>query len=373
MRALPIHLKPALGLVATLAALHAMTALAAPVNYEMNLRTASGMGAEGGAGSVLGMLFGGKGASVTRTMDLRLANPADIPDGYSATHTVPEAMHIGPALPLKGERRTTGEGGRSEETQPDGRVLIYWGCSVTVLKGQPEIIDFKALGARVSPEVMALAQRGRMAGGKGGAKDDAARTSLPPRTLGWPWGDNGFRGIPGNASAVGEHVIAASFMPQEIRFTLDKELDFLEPINLKTTATNTRAAIPLAWDALTRARGYDLSAVGANDEKELVLWLVAKGKSPMLPGRQHECTIPAGIFAKSQMTMVSAEAHGPAQTFAFPPQKPGEKKPLVWTARVRVNAFDNLLVGMQEAAGDAAVESVAPAGAGSLLKGLFGH
>lgn len=132
--------------------------------------------------------------------------------------------------------------------------------------------------------------------------------------------------------------------------------------------------IPLTWDPLTRAHGYDLSAVGANGEKELVLWLATKGKSPMLPGRQHECTIPAGIFAKAQMTMVSAEAYGPVQGFAYPPQKPGEKKPPVWTARVRVNAFDGLLVGMQEAAaGDAAAESVAPAGTGSLLKGLFGR
>lgn len=377
MRTLPNRLQPALGLAAILAALHATTAMAAPVNYAMNLRTASGMGAGGGVGSALGMLFGGQGASVTRTMDLRLANPADIPEDYSAAHTVPAAMHIGPALPLKGERRTSGEGGRSEETQPDGRVLIYWGCAATVPKGQPEIIDFKALGARVSPEVMALAQRGRMSGGKNGSKDGAVRSSLPPRTLGWPWGDNDFKSIPDNASAVGEHVIKASFMPQEIRFTLDKELDFLEPINLKTAAANTHAAIPLTWDALTRARGYDLNAVGANGEKEIVLWMAVKGKSPMLPGRQHECTIPAGIFAKSQMTMVSAEAHGPVQGFAFPPQKPGEKKPLVWTARVRVNAFDSLLVGMQEAAAgaasDAAVESVAPAGAGSLLKGLFGR
>lgn len=375
MRNLPNRLQPALGLAAILAALHATSALAAPVNYEMNLRTASGMGAGGGVGSALGMLFGGQGASVTRTMDLRLANPDDIPDGYNAVHTVPETMRIGPALPLKGERRSSGESGRSEETPPDGRVLIYWGCAATVPKGQPEIIDFKALGARVAPEVMALAQRGRMAGGKGGSKE--ARTSLPPRTLSWPWGDNDFRGIPDNASAVGEHLVKASFMPQEIRFTLDKELDFLEPINLKTTAANTRATIPLTWDALTRARGYDLSAVGANGEKEMVLWLAVKGKSPMLPGRQHECTIPPGIFAKSQMAMVSAEAHGPAQGFTFPPQKPGEKKPLIWTARVRINAFDSLLVGMQEAAagaaGDTAVESVVPAGAGSLLKGLFGR
>ncbi|MBI5860935.1 MAG: hypothetical protein HZB64_01940 [Rhodocyclales bacterium] len=384
MRTPSNRLQPALGLaaaLATLAALHATPSIAAPVNYEMDLRTASGLGAgsgmAGGIGSALGMLFGGQGASVMRTLDLRLVNPADIPEGYSAAHTVPAAMHIGPALPLTGERRTPGESGRSEETPPDGRVLIYWGCSATVSKGQPEVIDFKTLGARVSPEVMALAQRGRMSGGKSGAKDGAARASLPPRTLGWPWGDKDFRGIPDNASAVGEHVVKASFMPQEIRFTLDKELDFLEPINLKTTAANTRATIPLTWDALTRARGYDLSAAGANGEKELVLWLATKGKSPMLPGRQHECTIPAGIFAKTQMTMVSAEAYGPVQGFAYPPQKPGEKKPLVWTARVRVNAFDGLLVGMQEAATDAAtgaaVDSVAPAGAGSLLKGLFGR
>ena len=104
--------------------------------------------------------------------------------------------------------------------------------------------------------------------------------------------------------------------------------------------------------------------------------MAAKGKSPMLPGSQHECTIPDGVFAKSEMAMVSAVAHGPTQGFAYPPQKPGEKKPLVWTAKVGVTAFDSAMVGMGEAggnaAGAAAADSVAP-GVGGLLKGIFGR
>jgi hypothetical protein len=357
-----------------------MSVAAAPVNYEMNLRTLSGMGA-GGVGSALGMMFGARGASFSKAMDLRLVNPEDIPADYEAAHTVPAPMGIGPRLPLKGERRgSVARSGERADSEADGRVLIYWGCSPTVAKGQPEIIDFKALSTRFSPEVAAALQRGRQrgaAGGSGGSGGEAE--SLPPRSLGWPAGDRDFRAIPVDASAVGEHLVNASFMTQEIRFTLGRELDFLEPMNLKTSAATTRQAIPLSWDALTRARGYDLTAVGARSEKEMVMWLAAKGKTPMLPGSQHECTIPDGIFAQSgdaQMVMVSAIVHGPTQGFAYPPQKPGEKKPLIWTARVRVIGMDSVVVGMGDAAAGAAAEhenSSAPAvGVGTVIKGLFG-
>lgn len=346
-------------------------AIAAPVNYEMNLHTASGMGSGGGVAAGLGMLFGGgKSSSVMRNMDLRLVNPADLPADYSAAHTVPEAMKIGPALPLKGERRSGGrDGDDSREREPEGRVLIYWGCSPTVPKGQPEIIDFKALAGSVSPEIAAMARQGMQRGAKG----SAAGESLPPRAIGWPWHDRDYKGIPDDASAVGDHVVKANFMKDDIRFALGKDLDFLAPINLKTSAGNTRAAIPLTWDAQARVRGYDLTAVGAGSEKEVVMWMAAKGKSPMLPGSQHECTIPEGIFAKAQMAMVNAVAHGPTQGFAYPPQKPGEKKPLIWSARVRVNAMDNIAVGLGEAAGGAAEESAAPAGLGGLLRGVLGR
>lgn len=345
-------------------------ALAAPVNYEMNLRTSSGMGA-GGASGMLGMMMD-QGSGVTKTMDLRLTNPADIPSGYNAEHTVPEVMRFGPVLPLKGERRGTGESGPGEE--PDGKLLIYWGCSATVAAGQPEVIDFKSMGNRLPPEVAAMARQSRR--GKGGG--DSGDT-LPPRTLWWPHGDSGFSGIPAESSAVGDHVVKASFMQREIHYTLDKEMDFLEAINLKASSADLKAAIPLKWDALARARGYNLQAVGAVGEKEMVIWMAAKNKNPMLPGTQNSCTIPAGIFQKAEGAMTIAEAVGPSKGFAYPPQKPGEKKPLIWAATVRVSGFDYLMLGMEdmakEAVGDAAADSVVPGGGALIksLKGIFGQ
>jgi hypothetical protein len=136
--------------------------------------------------------------------------------------------------------------------------------------------------------------------------------------------------------------------------------------------------VPLNWDGLSRAKGYNLNAVGAA-EKEVVIWMAVRNKSPMLPASQTSCTIPAGIFEKVQMAMVAEEGVGPQNTFAYPPQKPGEpKKPLIWTAHVRVSTSDTALLGLQqaagEAAGDAAADSVVP-GAGSVfksIKGIFG-
>ncbi len=352
-------------LTLALAAL-ALPAAAAPTVYEMRLMTHAGMGA-GGMGGLMSMLGGG-GGSVSHNMDLRLTSPGDLPADYQAAHTVPDAMRIGPQLPLKGERR--GGGGSDPEGEADGRVLIYWGCSPMVPKGQPEVIDFRAMTGKVPPEIQAMARQSRS---QGKAPRDA---SLPPRSIGWPQGDSNYRGIPDGASAVGDHVVKANFMKDDIRFALTPALDFLEPMGLKAQASDLKAAIPLTWNALTRARGYDLQAVSASNDKDMVIWLANRNKSPMLPASQHECTIPEGIFAKGEMAMLTGIAHGPVQGFSYPLQKPGEKKPLIWTATVNVSAFDSVFLGMDMAAAGAAGESgkgsLMP-GVGDVIKGLFGR
>ena len=159
----------------------ALPAGAAPTHYEMNLTTHAGMGA-GGMASMFSMMAGGRGGGVTRHMDLRLTSPSDLPGDYQAAHTVPGAMGIGPQLPLTGERRSSGGGGPDGE--PEGRVLIYWGCSPTVQKGQPEVIDFRSLAGKVPPEIQAMARQSRSQG-----RDAGRDASLPPRTIGWPQGD----------------------------------------------------------------------------------------------------------------------------------------------------------------------------------------
>jgi hypothetical protein len=353
-------------LTLALAAL-ALPAAAAPTIYEMRLTTHAGMGA-GGMGGLMSMLGGGGGSSVSHNMDLRLTAPGDLPADYQAAHTVPDAMRIGPQLPLQGERRGSGGSGGSSapDGEPDGRVLIYWGCSPTVQKGQPEVIDFRSLAGKVPPEIQAMARQSRS---QGKASRDAA---LPPRSIGWPQGDQNYRGIPDGASAVGDHVVKANFMKDDIRLALTPALDFLEPMGLKAQASDLKAAIPLVWNALTRARGYDLQAVSAGNDKDIVMWLAARNKSPMLPGSQHECTIPEGIFAKGEVAMLTGIAYGPVQGFSYPPQKPGEKKPLIWSATVNISAFDSVMLGMEMAAAGAAKESAMP-GVGDVLKGLFGR
>jgi len=342
---------------------------AAPVNYQMNLHTQSGFTA-GGATGMLGMMMGGTGSSVSKAMDLRLTNPTDIPSGNAAEHRVPDGMRIGPSLPLKGELRSSAGG---ESGEPDGKVLIYWGCGPTVLKGQPETIDLRNLASKVSPEVAAMARSARAT--SGGGSDE----SLPPRTLRWPHDDRNFRGIPAESSAVGEHLVKASFMRQDIRYSLGSDMDFLEPMNLKAGGGDLKAAIPLSWDPIRRAKGFNLTAVAPRSDKEIVLWLAEKTKSPMLPGSQHTCAIPAGIFEAAEMAMVSGEAVGPTQSFAYPPQKRDEKKPLIWTAKVQVSAHDSIMLGLEGAASDAvrdsAADSLIPGGGSALraIKGIFGH
>ncbi|MCM8612497.1 hypothetical protein [Accumulibacter sp.] len=346
-------------------------AMAAPVSYEMTLSTHSGFAGGGGMSGMLGMMSG-RGGSVSRMMDLRLTSPVDLAGGAAAEHIVPEAMRIGPVLPLRGERRGKGEGSAADDQ--GGKLLLYWGCSASVPAGQPEVIDLRTLDSRVSPEVAAMARHSRQ--GKGGADGGE---SLPPRTLWWPQGDPSGGSVPADASAVGEHLVRTSFMPQEIRYALDQQMDFLEPMHLRAGSGSLSAAIPLQWAALARARGYNLNAVGAANEREVIIWMASRNQPPMLPSSQNTCTIPAGIFAKTQGAMLMGEALGPTRSFAHPPQKAGERKPPIWTARVRVNSFDAALLGMgdmgREAAGDAAADSLVPGGATIMkgLKGLFGN
>jgi hypothetical protein len=366
--------------VAALLAALSLPAAAAPTVYEMRLTTSGGMGA-GGMGGMFSMLTGG--SSTSRSMDLRLTSPTDLPTSYDANHVVPDAMGVGPKLPLRGERRSGGSGGGGEPGDPDGRVLIYWGCSATVGKGQPEIIDFRAMAGKVPPEVAAMARQSRSQGKGGGSEG----TSLPPRTIHWPGGDPNFRGLSSSASAVGDHWVSTNFMKDEIRYKVTPAIDFLDPMNLKARAENLKAAIPLAWDAVPRVRGWDLQAVGAAGEKEIVIWLADRNKSPMLPGSQKECTIPEGIFAKSEMAMANGTAHGPVQGFSYPPQPPGEKKlPVIWSATVRVMGHDMVMLGMpamergggrgdssSKPSGEAASDSLMPPGVGNVLKGIFGR
>ena len=89
-------------LTLALAAL-ALPAAAAPTVYEMRLMTYAGMGA-GGMGGLMSMLTGGGGSSINRNMDLRLTSPGDLPAGYQAAHTVPDAMRIAPIEEVLGTR-----------------------------------------------------------------------------------------------------------------------------------------------------------------------------------------------------------------------------------------------------------------------------
>lgn len=106
-------LSPVLGSLSLTLATFALPAIGAPTVYEMRLTTSGGMGAGGGMAAMFGAMSGG--SSVTRSMHLQLTSPSDIPAGYDANHTVPDAMRIGPQLPLRGERRSGGSGGAPGE------------------------------------------------------------------------------------------------------------------------------------------------------------------------------------------------------------------------------------------------------------------
>lgn len=113
------------------------------------------------------------------------------------------------------------------------------------------------------------------------------------------------------------------------------------------------------------------------DGKVLLYWgcsaTVAKGWPEVIDFKSLGSRVPPEVAA-----MVMGEIVGPTRGFAYPPQKPGEKKPPIWTAKVRLAGFDSVMLGMGDAvkdgASESAADSVVPGGGGLMkaVKGLFG-
>lgn len=319
----------------------------------------------GGMAGVPGM--GGASFGATRGMmpgrwlDLAVVTQRK-PAGTEATQTIPSGQAMGPNLTLlpvvvQPQVKTQGERAPREAGEvperPKGRMLFYWGCSETVLPGQPRVLDFSTAGA---------ADYGKFMMGR--AVRDSGAKADPGHSI-WP-NEKHRQNVPKEASLVGQHAISGEGLPESLKFAIGQQQDFMPKLGINSNGGGA-AAIALNWQTLPTARAYFLSAMSGS-EGEMVIWSSSDVPEPgwglmdyasnanvdkwlqekvLLPANRTQCAIPAGIFAKAQGAMLRGIAYGSELNLVHPP-RPSDPRVAweqEWVARVRVKSLTMVTLG----------------------------
>lgn len=319
--------------------------------YWMSVETAAGTSLPGMPAMAAGMM-GGRGSS-GRNLVLQLGSQLAPNGAPQAGHDIPPGMDMGPTLPLLTPRREPAARGERDLPEgmdrPRGRMLIYWGCGENLRAGQPVVVDFAGLADGRTPPNMVSRRVSQPSGPAAGRS----------RTYGdWPNAGES-RPVPAGASLRGEHVVKGNYSP-EIRFALEQ--DFLPRVELEASGASLR------WNAVAGATGYFATAMGAQDENEIVFWssseLQEMGGALMdyLPPAEvarlvrervvmaastQACTLPAEVMKKAGTPMVSFIAYGDEANFAQPPRP---RDPRVawepqWAVKVRFKSTASVLMG----------------------------
>ncbi|WP_169337347.1 hypothetical protein [Rudaea cellulosilytica] len=396
--------------------------------YWMDLATYNMMGMDEMPGGIAGSMMGGMigtraaqgrdgrhakgvgnfgmtkyGGMPGRQIDIALYT-ANKPAGTSATQETPQRADVGaePLHLLTPPRE--GTSGSGEETtypeRPRGRILFYWGCSASVKPGQPRVIDM----AKFSAQDYAGFMQGRS------VPDRGARAE--PGYAIWP-NDRENSRVARSASVAGEHVVTGEGVPDNLKFTLSRDQDFMPSFRIESGG-KLADSIRVHWQSIEQARAYLLTAMSVSEDKsgapDLVLWSSSELPDPgtglmnyasnanvdkwlrekvLLAPTQTECEVPAGIFAKAENAMLQGIAYGNEANFSYPPKPanaPATWSP-DWVARVRNKSVAMNMLGENAASmngrgrdedsgrdgdgeGRGKQEKKGPVDA---LKGLFGH
>ncbi len=327
--------------------------------YWMSATTAHGMSMAGGMNQadMMKMAMGGGGGSgAHKLLDLDLGSTlAPSGGGAKADALIPPGMNMGASLPLTTPvAQPTQRSGRDDEDfeRPQGKLLLFWGCSEKARPGQPVVIDFAALAAGQLPPNLFGGERVRI-----------ARPPSPANSKtygGWPLGDKKPRSIPANASLLGTQRVEGNYSPP-ISFELTQ--DWLAPLTL-SGAANAAKGQTLKWYAVPAATGYAATMMGGGkstrgeDSTTVVFWSSSDvqtfisgltdylapaevqrliGKKMVMPPSQTACAIPVEALAAVDGGMVSMVAHGPEVNHVSPPRPTDPKVPWVqdWVSRTR--------------------------------------
>lgn len=364
-------------------------------------------GMDAGMSGMMGM-FGGGGFGPRRELLLQLVAPQQTASPEAA-HDIPAGQQMGKSLPLvtpaqeKGRDYQREPGERPEKIEkPKLRMLIYWGCSEEVAKGQPRVLD---------TEKMSMEQFGRSMSSRG----PSAQHPPTPRSgwtyAEWPNKENSDK-VPKDASLVGDQLVRGNYL-SDIRFSLDSRRDFMAPVEL-TTSGSPAASIKVSWKQVPTATAYLATAMAHNQKNgEMIVWsssaLPEMGAGLMtylsntdvqrflkervlLGPDKTSCAIPRGIFKEADGTMLQFIAYGDELNLVHPPRPKDPRQPWSpqWAVKVRLKStgMTTLMAGDEQPTrkgkgrsaatedGDASKEQdERPAKGGGMmdgLKGMFG-
>lgn len=347
----------------------------APANYWMSVSTENqsipGMrpeemsGLEGMFGRMAGMPQGGAGKRIL----LQLNSPRPLPSEPEALHDIPAGQKMGKALPLEIPARPkyTREGEEEERVyeKPKMRMLIYWGCSETVGKGQPRVLDTAHMGMAEFGKAMS----GRTASRQYPPSPRAGRiyADWPNRLSSLP--------VPKDSSLEGDHLVHGNYTP-DIRFTVDRDHDFMAPVEFSSVKGGLEESIRFNWKKIPTAIGYFAQAMTSNEKTgEMIFWSSSelpdagfglldylppadvrkfiKDRVVMSPETTN-CAIPKGIFKGTDGAMLQFIAYGDELNLAHPPRPKDPKAEWnpIWTMKLRLKSTGFTPLGMESRGDD---------------------
>ena len=318
-------------------------------------QTIPGMSPEemSGIGGFMGKMMGGPSFGPRRELLLQLNSPQQVPSEPHATHDIPPGQNMGKTLPLmipeqvKPEQHEDAE--RPPMEKPKVRMLIYWGCSEEVKKGQPRVID---------TDKMAPAEFDKVFAGRGPSPQYPPRPRKGWIYADWPNKKNRVE-APKESSLQGEHFVHGNYMP-DVKFSIDPRHDFMAPVEFTSVKGGLSESIRFQWREVPTAIGYFAQAMAHNEKTgETIFWSSSeipdigfglldylssgdvrrfiKEKVVMDP-KTTSCTIPRGIFKDTGGSALQLIGYGEDLFAEYPPKPKDPKEPwnLIWSARVRL-------------------------------------
>jgi hypothetical protein len=200
--------------------------------------------------------------------------------------------------------------------------------------------------------------------------------------------------VPANSSLAGNHFMHGNYVP-DIRFSVDPNHDFMNPVEFTSTKGNTSDSFTFQWNSIPTATGYFATAMG-HDQKTgtMIIWSSSDVREAgwslmnymsnedvrqlvrdkvVMPSSTTQCVIPKGIFKDAEGAMIQFIAYGDELNIVYP-TKP---KDPIWAVKVRRKSTSMLpLMEMSAREGrgerEAQPEKKEGVTPGKVLKGLFG-
>lgn len=304
-----------------------------------------------------GRMMGGRGFGPRRDILLQLNSPQSLPKEPSASHDIPPGQKMGEALPLliplreKSRKEEYEKAPQERVEKPKARMLIYWGCSETVGKGQPTVIDTEKMG----PADFGKALTGHM---------PSPQYPPSPRSgmiyAEWPNKESSIE-VPKDSSLQGSQLVHGNYLP-DIKFSIDQMHDFMAPVKFTSVKGELSESIRFAWKDIPTAIGYFATAMGHNEKTgETIIWSSSELSDPgfglmnylpstdvrkfikekvVMDPETTSCSIPKGIFRDAGGGMIQFIAYGEDMYASYPPKPKDPKAPwnLIWSVKLRLKS-----------------------------------